>query len=278
MCFDCDKEKITNTPAFAEGGVESKAKRQQEPKKALDDPNVIHEAVTFKNDAEAIDGYLARPKATEQYRAVVILHGNAGLPEDIRNTAAQVAQAGFVGLAVSCTSREPDPAQIPRDFLRSNSFGERYMRDTQAGIDYLKTQPFVKPGGVGMVGFCGGGIVSLIFSTVSPDVETVVALYAAPFVAPENNLPSDPRPHLISFVEKFTVPIQCHYGTQDEYIPLEEVEKFQQVIERHQAPVELFIYEGVAHGFANYTDSAYSPTAAQLTEGRMLEFLRRHLT
>src|SRR5688500_9022063 len=132
MCFDCDKEKITGTPPFAEGEVESKAERQQEPKKALDDPTIIHGAVTFKNGAELIDGYLASPKATGQYRVVVILHGNAGLPEDIRNTAAQVAQAGFVGLAVSCTSREPDPSQIPRDFLRSNSFGERYMRDTQA--------------------------------------------------------------------------------------------------------------------------------------------------
>jgi carboxymethylenebutenolidase len=200
------------------------------------------------------------------------------LPEDIRNTAAQAAQAGLVGLAVSCTSREPDPSQIPKDFLRSNSFGERYMVDTQAGIDYLKTQPFVKPGGVGMIGFCGGGIVSLIFSTISEEVETVVAFYAAPFVAPEHNLPSDPRPHLISFVEKFNVPIQCHYGTQDDYIPLEEVEQFQQEIKRHHAPVELFIYEGAAHGFANYTDSTYNPEAAQLAEKRMIEFLRRHFT
>jgi hypothetical protein len=122
MCFDCDKEKITSISSFAKGEVGSKAKRQQEQKKALDDPTILHEAVIFKNGADIIDGYLARPKAAGQYRAVVILHGNAGLPEDIRNTAAQVAQAGFVGLAVSCTSREPDPSQIPGDFLRSNSF------------------------------------------------------------------------------------------------------------------------------------------------------------
>lgn len=275
MCFDCDKDKITEPPVSTSVGGESKS--QQKFVKALDDPTITHGAITFNNGADPIDGYLAKPQGAGPFRAVVILHGNAGLPEDIQNTAAQVAQAGFVGLAVSCTSRESDPSQISRDFLRSNSFGERYMADTQAGIDYLKTQPFVTPDGVGMIGFCGGGIVTLIFSTISEDVEAVVAFYAAPFVAPENNLPSDPRPHLISFVEKFRVPIQGHYGTQDDYISLEEVEQFQQEIERHHAPVELFIYKGAAHGFANYTDSAYNPEAAQLAERRMIEFLIRQL-
>jgi carboxymethylenebutenolidase len=284
MCFDCDKETITRRSfltsaavALTATAVEAGTREQRKFKKALNDPDILHGAATFQNGPDTIQGYLARPRTAGRYRAVVILHGNAGLPEDIRNTAAQVAQAGFVGLAISCTSREPDPSKIPRDFLRSNSFGQRYMQDTQAGIAYLKTQPFVRPGGVGMVGFCGGGIVSLMFSTASKDVGAVVALYAAPFVAPENNLPSDPRPHLISFVAKFNVPIQCHYGTRDDYIPLAEVRQFQQEIEKQRAPVELFLYEGAAHGFANYTDSTYNSEAAHLAESRMLAFLRKHL-
>jgi carboxymethylenebutenolidase len=78
-------------------------------------------------------------------------------------------------------------------------------------------------------------------------------------------------------VEKIKIPIQGHYRTQQAKIPQEHDIQIQQEIERHHAPVELFIYEGAAHGFANYTDSTYNLEAAQLAEGRMIEFLRRHL-
>ena len=82
--------------------------QQQPPTNALNDTNVIQGMVSFKSGAEIIQGYLARPRKAGRFRAVVVLHGNLHLPEDHRYTAAQLAQGGFVSLAVRRFSRTPD--------------------------------------------------------------------------------------------------------------------------------------------------------------------------
>lgn len=284
MCIECEKESLTrrsfltNLSAMVAGSAISiKAANQTYPERALNDPKVIHRAITFKNGVDTIDGYLARPKARGCYRAVVILHGNAAIPEDIRNVAAQVAQAGFVGLVVSSTSREPDVSKLTREFLSSYRYLERYMQDAQAGIDYLKAQPYIRSKSVGIVGFCGGGIVALMFSVRSAEVDAVVALYAAPFFTPERNSPTDPRPDLITFVKDFKAPVQCHFGTRDHLIPMEDVRKFEAELRRHRIKAELYTYEGADHAFYDYTRANYNPNAAQLAHRRMLRFLKKHL-
>src|SRR5262245_60535277 len=65
---------------------------------ALDDPAIQHEMVTFRSGAAIVHGYLARPKAAGRYRAVVVLHGDVGVPDGPRETCAQLAQSGFVAL------------------------------------------------------------------------------------------------------------------------------------------------------------------------------------
>jgi carboxymethylenebutenolidase len=102
----------------------------------------------------------------------------------------------------------------------TNAFHKQNMGDTQAGIDYLKSQPFVKHGKVGILGFCGGGYTGLMMATVSKDVKTVVAFYAPPIFYPPRVSTTDPRPNLIDIVDKIKVPIQCHFGTADKLFRL----------------------------------------------------------
>lgn len=284
MCIECEKDVLTRrsfltgfTAAIAGSAINARAANQTNPKLALNDPKVMHHAVTFKNGVDTIDGYLARPKARGLYRAVVILHGNAAIPEDIRNVAAQMAQAGFVGLAISSTSREPDTSKISIEFVSSYRYLERYMQDTRSGIDYLKEQSFVKGPKIGLAGFCGGGITGLMFSTRSADVAAVVALYAAPFFTPERNSPTDPRPHLITFVKGFKAPNQLHYGTRDHLIPMDDVRKFEGELRRYRVRAELHTYEGADHAFYDYTRPNYNPDAARLARRRMLKFIKKHL-
>src|SRR5262249_17957012 len=63
--------------------------------KALQDPHVTHQKVTFPSGSDTIDGYLARPKAEGRYPPVVIIPGIFGVTEYMRETAAQLAQNGF---------------------------------------------------------------------------------------------------------------------------------------------------------------------------------------
>ena len=256
----------------------------QPPTGALTDPDVIQSEMSFKNGSDMIGGYLARPRKKGRYRAVVVMHGNLFLPEDHRYTAAQLAQAGFVGLAIRRFSRTPDLtiAELNRSdrgdrrYL-SNTFNEQELGDAQAAIDFLQSESYVRGKTVGMVGFCGGGHQSVVLSSRSKDVGAVVAFYAPPVLLPQYRNPDDPRPELMDIVAKLNTPIQGHYGTNDPAIPIEDARRFEQALKKQKTPSEIFYYEGAGHAFCDYTRRSYNAAAATLAKERMLQFLKRQL-
>src|SRR4030095_16195813 len=210
---------------------------QQPPTNALNDTNVIQGMVSFKSGADTIQGYLARPRKAGRFRAVVVLHGNLHLPEDHRYTAAQLAQGGFVSLAVRRFSRTPEltVAELNRSDREdrrylSNTFNQLELQDAQDAINYLKSLAYVKRNGVGMVGFCGGGCQSVLLSTQSKDIDVVVAFYAPPVLLKQYQAPNDRRPDLMDIVGQLRVPIQGHYGTADPAVPVAHVRKFEQAL------------------------------------------------
>lgn len=257
---------------------------QQPPTNALNDTKVIQGMVSFKSGADTIQGYLARPRKAGRFPAVVVLHGDLHVPEDHRYTAAQLAQNGFVSLAVKRFSRLPGltMAELNRSDREdqrylSNTNNQMELRDAQAAINYLKSLSYVKRQGIGLVGFCGGGCQSVLLSTQSKDINAVVAFYAPPVLLEQYQNPNDRRPDLMDIVGQIRVPIQGHYATADPAVPIEDVRKFEQALRKQNTPVEFFYYEGATHAFCNYTRRSYNAEAATLAKSRMMEFLKRQL-
>ncbi|MDQ4121603.1 MAG: dienelactone hydrolase family protein [Acidobacteriota bacterium] len=254
---------------------------QQASPKALDNPNVVHQPVTFKNGTDTIRGYLARPKKDGSYRAVVVSHGNPGISEDIRNVAAQMAELGYVGLAMDWNSRAAgDTSKLdkPLEYYMTNSFNKQILSDTLASIDYLKNQSFVKSKKVGAVGFCGGGYIVLLLSGLSAELKAAVAFYAPPVFYPPRVSATDPKPNLMDVVGKIKIPIQCHFGQQDRIIPNEDVAKFEKALRAQKVNFELYSYENAGHAFYDYTRAnLHNPAAAKLAYDRMRAFLKKHL-
>jgi carboxymethylenebutenolidase len=149
----------------------------------LDDPAIEHGLVHFvHNGSETIDGYLARPKAAGNYRAVLVVAGNKISEEYIPNTCAALAQAGFVGLAPNVFHPLPDSARTNEEydrFLSKHTESDR-LDDIQIGASYLSAQPFMRPGGMGIIGFCRGGREALLFAARSREIDAVVAFHPAP--------------------------------------------------------------------------------------------------
>ncbi len=257
---------------------------QQPPTNALNDPKVIQGMVSFKSGADIIQGYLARPRKAGRFRAVVVLHGSLHLPEDHRYTAAQLAQGGFVSLAVKRFSRNPELTMAElnksdredRRYL-SNTFVQQELRDAQAAITYLKSLSYVKRKGVGLVGFCGGGCQSVLLSTQSKDIDAIVAFYTPPVLLEQYQAPNDRRPDLMDIVGQIRVPIQGHYGTADAAVPVADVRRFEEALRKQNTPVEFFYYEGANHAFCDYIRRSYNAEAATLAKSRMMVFLKRQL-
>ncbi|HVF47081.1 MAG TPA: dienelactone hydrolase family protein [Pyrinomonadaceae bacterium] len=297
MCVECDDEKRLSRRAFVKGatiavagaafGLDTVA--QQNVDRVLNDPNITSGDVEFKSGSATIKGFLARPKKSGRHRMVLIAHGNAGVPPDIKFTAAELAKAGYVSLVYDWASRDPLPADLQdRDKwvarITSYTFIKLQMQDLDAAISYLRQQPFTKRERVGMVGFCGGGRLGYLFSTRSRDVKAMVSLYG-PVVYHVNNPKADPVPDVLNLAGQIKVPVQGHYGLLDQVAKPDDAKLLEKEMRRRlKKPVEMYYYEGAGHSFCNFTrpqgsDPGYdhNPEAAALAHQRMIKFLRQHL-
>lgn len=284
MCLEDCGNKRTRRDFLASAGVAAlgaaalTTKLSAQAQKSDNNDVIQHEPVEFWNGGDRVEGYLARPKSIGKLRAVLVLHGNAGVSEDIRHTAVRLAETGFVGLAVSSTSREKDDmAKLPREFVMSNRFIERYIADGQAGVEFLKRKSLSGNDGFGVLGYCGGGYTAARFAHADPRVGAIVAFYASPLLPPERNSQTDPRPNMLDFINQVKIPMQFHYGTRDGLIPNDSVEKLRETLRVGKRRSEIYIYEDGEHGFANIKGDTYRADHAALAEKRWRTFLQRHL-
>ena len=281
MCLDEDcKDGGTGRRSFIAGaaatvagltlphGWSVGAQTKQPETRVLDDPRVQHGRVTFKhNGADSIDGYLARPKAEGVYPAVLVIAGNKISEEYIPNTCAALALAGFVGLAPNIFHPLPDDTPSNNEAYKKfigNHTELDVLDDIQAGASHLRAQPYVSPGGIGVVGFCFGGRLAMLFGARSREVDAVVPFHPAPMKERD--------------VTRLRVPVQIHHGTADRAVSAEETRKTEKMLRAQGTPVEVFLYEGADHGFLAYTRPFYQPDAARLAWSRAAQFLRKHLT
>jgi carboxymethylenebutenolidase len=252
--------------------------------RALDDPNIIHGRVTFKSGSETIDGYLARPKKKGRYPTVIVVPGNRIEEPYIPETAAMLAQGGFVGLAVNIyhlmpvsTNPQASPTsaspQEQLNIVANRMPDELTMQDIKAGLDYLKVQSFVKRKRMGIMGFCSGGRYALMFTAQSKEIAAAVSFYGTLILPPIFNRKRTP----FDVIKQIRVPVQGHYGTQDTNAPPGDARRFEKELRAQNTLAEIFTYE-TGHGFFAYNrDEAYQPEAARLAKERTLTFFRRYL-
>ena len=280
MCIrdDCDRTDlerrgfltgaaVTLATSTILSGPAANAQARQAETRVLDDSTIQHGKVTFKhNRNDSIDGYLARPKAEGVYNAVLVIAGNRITEEYIPNTCAALAVAGFVGLAPNIF--HPLPENVPNtreayDQYLANHTELDIMDDIQSGVSYLRSQAFVKPGGIGMVGFCMGGRIAMLFGARSREVDAVVPFHPAPMKQSE--------------ITRLRVPVQIHHGTADRSVAASESQNTEKLLKAQGTPIEVFLYEGCDHGFLAYTRPFYKPEAARLAWTRTTQFLKKNL-
>jgi len=261
------KTGAASVAAFGTLGNASPDQAKQPPTRVLDDPRVEHGKVMFKHAGkETFDGYLARPKAAGVSPGVLVLPGNVITEEYIPNTCAALALAGFVGLAPNLFHPLPNndtPMEERGKYLKDHTIDD-VLEDVEVGIDYLRTQPFVRGSGFGVLGFCWGGWLGLLTAARSRDIRAVVAYH--PGIGRNREE-----------LSKVRAPVQLHQGDADESVDPKTALQIRDVIAAHHVPVELFMYKGANHGFLAYTREFYRPDYAKLSWSRATKFLSKYL-
>jgi len=220
--------------------------------------------VEFPSNGDVGVGYLALPSAPGP--GVIVLQEWWGLNDDIRSVCDRLAAEGFVALAPDLyggeTTDQPDEAQQKMMAMSM----DRTERDMRGAVNLLAGHELTTGEGVGSMGFCLGGGLSVWAAAANPAIRATVTFY---YVMPHG------RPDFGAIKG----PVLGHFGTADDFIPVETARELESDMRDAGVDVHFEFYEGAGHAFFNDRNriGTYDPAAADLAWGRTVEFLREHL-
>ena len=222
--------------------------------------------VEFQANGGTAPGYLAVPESGSG-PGIVVLQEWWGLDGHIKDICDRLAAEGFFALAPDLyrgeTTEQPDEAQ-QKMMAMSMDQAEADMR---GAVDFLAGQDGYEGEGVGSVGFCLGGGLSVWAATLNPKVRATVSFYYV-------------MPHGKPDFSKVGGPVQGHFGTADEFVGVDDAKGLEkEIADASGQPVEFLFYEGAGHAFFNDTNrlGTYDAEAAQQAWSRTVSFLRSNL-
>lgn len=221
--------------------------------------------VSYKSGDETVTAQLYTPAGKGPFPALVVIHEWWGLNDWVKEQASNLADQGYVTLAVDLyrgqVAKTPDEAHelmrgVPQD---------RANKDLLAAYDYLAQQATVKKEKIGSIGWCMGGGYSLDLALAQPKIAATVINYG----------------HLASeatTLKKIQAPVLGIFGAQDRGIPVESVRKFEKELKSQGKEVEIVIYDDAGHAFENPNNKdGYRAADAADAWKKTIAFLARNL-
>ncbi len=234
--------------------------------------------VEFPSGGDRIGGALYAPESSGPHPGVVIVPDVWGLYDHYHDVARRVAANGFVALALDLYSREgaPDLPDMDAVFRFMKELPDRrVLQDIQAAIDALAAREEVGERPVGITGFCMGGKYVILAACTCRGLSAAVPWYGllrVPGIDEQN------PEHPLDALPRLSCPLLGLFGREDPIVPLRDVEELERRTASSPHPVEVVVYPGAGHAFANDTrPDAYREEAARDAWSRALPFLHTHL-
>ena len=234
--------------------------------------------LTFRRDGDTLHGYAAWPQSGGPCAAIVLIPDVRGLYEHYRDVTRRLASEGFFGFAVDLYSREGAPAlpDMPSVFRWIRQLPDRrVLADIGAAVDLLAGRPEVRPGSIGITGFCMGGQYALMAACSVPRLAACVSWYGMlRYDENDETKPASP----LQLAPRLACPYLGLFGAEDGLIPQRDVDELRAILEREGKAFELKVYPGAGHAFFNDTrPDTFGADAAADAWPRALAFFRQHL-
>ena len=215
------------------------------------------ETVEFRSNGHVAAGYLATPPAGSG-PGILVIQEWWGLDSGTREMTDRLGAAGFVALAPDLYHGElaaHDEMDKAAQLMRSLS-PERAGRDMSGAVDYLSSHSAVTSDGIGVVGFCMGGMLSFLIAANRPDkVKALVPFYGFP--------QGDMEPDWSTL----TASIRGHMAERDDFFPPAAARALEAKLRRMGRDVTLTVHPGTGHAFMaphNALGTLNAPLAAQI--------------
>lgn len=214
-------------------------------------------------DGKSAPAYYVEPTAGADAPAVVVIQEWWGINDQIERVANQLAEAGYRALVPDLYRGDKalDAAEAEHK-MNNLDFSDAVAQDIQGAIEHLQNAGRAQ---VATLGFCMGGVLSMLAAmNFSDQLSAAVAWYGLP---PDEA--GDPA--------TIKIPLQAHFGNQDQMFPPEAVDNFEQKLKGAGVAYEFYRYDA-DHAFGNEDWDNYDANAAQAAWQRSLDFLGKHLS
>jgi carboxymethylenebutenolidase len=218
-------------------------------------------------------GYLVYPvlnqnNATQKLPAVIMIHENRGLNDNIKATANLLSKEGYVVLAVDLfqgeVTTDPNRARELSSLVRNNS--DIAIENMQSAVSYLSSLENVNASRIASLGWCfgGGQSLQLALNSEQHPLAATILYYG--------NLVNDTEA-----LSKIKWPVLGIFGDKDQSIPVNSVKQFEQALNKIGVTNEIYIYPGVGHAFANPSNPNYAPKETSDAWQKTIAFLDKYV-
>ncbi|HEY6866826.1 MAG TPA: dienelactone hydrolase family protein [Candidatus Eisenbacteria bacterium] len=226
-----------------------------------------------------MDAYVSRPDGAPRVPAVVVVQEAYGVNGHIRDVCDRFAREGYLAVAPELFHREGRGVEVPYSDMES---ALRHLRvltneglemDLAAAFQHARSRSEVRPGEVGIVGFCVGGLAAFIAACrLAPDA--TVSFYGGGIARPRPQFKLQP---VLREARGIRAPILCLFGAEDQGIPPEDVAAIRDALDGIQAAHEVVVYPGAGHAFFSDARPSYHAPSAADAWRRTLDWLGRHV-
>lgn len=206
---------------------------------------------------------LSKPKGSQQYPGIIVVHENRGLNPYIEDVGRRCATDGFISLAPDALSPlggYPGNDDEGRAMQRKRDKFEM-LEDFIAAYTYLKAHKNCN-GNVGVVGFCFGGWISNMMAVKLPNLKAAVPFYG--------------RQPSASDTAKIKAPLLLQYAELDKRVNA-GWDDYKTALEANNIIHKAHFYPGVNHGFHNNSTPRYDAPAASLAWERTIAFFKKYV-
>ena len=221
--------------------------------------------VKYVGGSDTVSAYLAEPAGSGKHSALIVIHEWWGLTDWIKQDARNLAERGYVALAIDLYhgALAGDPQQAYK--LMMSVPHERAVTDLKTAFDYLANLSEVNSSQIGVIGWCMGGSYSFIAAVNLPKLAACIIDYGKVDTAK-------------SEIEKINCPILCNFAKLDKAYTPAMGKAFAEAMKADGKKVEFHVYPAVNHAFMNPNNaSGYSESQAKLAWKNIYNFLNKNL-
>jgi carboxymethylenebutenolidase len=197
------------------------------------------ETVVFASNGNDDSGYLARPSGGSG-PGVIVIQEWWGVDESLKQQADRLASAGFTALVPDLYHGEVaghDEMDKAAQLMQTLP-PDRAARDMSGAVDFLAGHESVTSDGIGVVGFCMGGMLTWLLAANRPDkVKAAVAFYGYPQGEMEPDWSS------------LDASVRGHMAENDDFFGPEGAKALESKLRDMGKDVSITVHAGTGHAF-----------------------------